>query len=142
MNILLALSSSVLTIYFYSSWIHIRLGIYECVMGMISGGVVVGSVAPIAENPCIALACGVLGGSVSYLFMHLLFKRVNERWMVMSHEVLGLFCVNGFLGGIMSSIVLGAYVANPPSRDIFTGSSFGKVVIPPDATYQVQNWLM
>jgi hypothetical protein len=121
---------------------HIRLGIYECVMGVISGGVVVGTVAPIAENPCIALCCGFWGGMVSYIFMHFLFARMNDRWMVMSHEVLGLFVINGFFGGIVSCIVLGAYVTNPPSRAIFTGSQVSTSVSSSDATYQVLNGLL
>jgi hypothetical protein len=137
MNTVLALSSSVLTTYMMSTWIHFKMGIYESVMSTISGGIIIGSCGSIAENPTIALTLGAFSGILTYVLIHFAFQRINARWMVMSHDIFSVFVVNGFLSGAASSMILAAYIKNPLSRTLFTGSQFSTTNGAADCTYQV-----
>lgn len=136
-NTIFAMSASLLTTYMMSVWIHFRLGIYECILATISGGVIVGASSSIAENPVIALTLGACSGIITYLLIHFFFQRINVRWMVMTHEIFATFLVNGFFGGVASSVVLASYIGRSAQRDLFLASQTGKNSGAADCSYQV-----
>lgn len=110
-------------------------------MATISGGVIVGSSSSISENPVIALTLGACSGIISYLLIHFTFQRINAKWFVMTHEIFAMFVVNGFFGGVASSVVLASYIGTASERTLYFSRQSGQNTIPTDSSYQVTMFL-
>lgn len=106
-------------------------------MATISGGVIVGSSSSISENPVIALTLGACSGIISYLLIHFTFQRINAKWFVMTHEIFAMFVVNGFFGGVASSVVLASYLSTSSERTLYFSRQSGQNTIPTDSSYQI-----
>lgn len=80
MNIIWALTGSVLGTYIGSvAWGDGEIGIKEAIIGIISGGVIMGSAAPLLENAGISVAIGVGAGILSGIYYAKIDKKlINE----------------------------------------------------------------
>jgi ammonia channel protein AmtB len=135
MNTMLCLSASVITTYLMSSLLKGKIGIFEAVFGTISGGVIIGSSVSIVVNPAIALTWGMLGGIITVLYLHYVHKRLNDKGVIDSTGVLGVYFLNGLASAILSIILIAFYYKYPTNKPLFYGS--GSTGGSEDASYQL-----
>ena len=114
--IMFALSGSVIGCYFGSIFKgNGRVGFKEALTGTISGGVAIGSVAPVVDNIGIIIVVGLVAGLFSGLYMKTLHLKINANY---TYDVLGLygpFLISSIIG---SMILAPALIANHYNRNI------------------------
>ena len=86
----------------------------DILCGTLAGGVIIGAPSGLITNPAAALAIGGIGGTVCCVCYAKLRSRVAEKLSL--HDTCGvnnLHGIPGFLGGILSAIVVAAYQSQP-----------------------------
>ena len=56
-----------------------KVGVKECIVGTISGGVVIGSISPVIYNIGIMIMIGVVTGIISGIYMRTIHKTINKN---------------------------------------------------------------
>ena len=88
-----------------------KVGYKEVLVGSVSGGVMIASVAPIEDNVGIIVFLGCLAGVISGVYMQTLHLIINKKYIF---DSLGLFCpflINALVGSfIVAPSVLDRYV--------------------------------
>jgi hypothetical protein len=104
-NILWALTASVIGTYAGSAFAgRGKVGVKEALIGTITGGVIIGDVAPALPNIGYAIMIGAFGGFISGLYMRIINPLVNRNY---AYDSLGLF------GPFLISALLGSMVVTP-----------------------------
>ena len=67
-------------------------------VGTISGGVVMGSVAPLIYNPGIMLMIGVANGFVNGIYMRTIHKSINKNYVKDAMGLFGPFFLSALIG--------------------------------------------
>lgn len=108
-NIIWAQSGSIIGVYIGSlltayGKINGRVGHKNVIVGCITGGIVVGSVAPLLHNIGIIIMIGALMGVISGIYMNLLHPKLNQTFV---YDNLGLF------GPILIASLIGSALVTP-----------------------------
>lgn len=107
-NIFWAISGSTVGVYIGSAALgradNSRIGFKDVIIGAITGGVCLGSTAPILSNSGIAILVGVISGVISGAYMKKIHPIVNKTYI---YDCMGL------LGPILLSSLLGSAVVTP-----------------------------
>ena len=127
-NKVLALTGSCVTALAVSALIRenhkFNLG-EDVLCGTLAGGVIIGASAGLITNPAAALAIGCIGGAVCTICYAKLKSKVSEKFSL--HDTCGvnnLHGIPGFLGGILSAIVVASYQSQPMDENIRKYLSF------------------
>jgi hypothetical protein len=106
-SIIWSISSSVLGTYLGSLIVGGgRVGVKETIVGVISGGVIMGSVAPIFINIGLTLFLGFLAGFINGVIYKLFYSLINK---VIIYDYMGLLIpllINSLLGSIFIPIAV------------------------------------
>ena len=111
LNIIFALTASIIGTFIGSSLCASgKVGYKEVLVGSVSGGVMIASVAPIEDNIGIMVFLGCLAGIISGVYMQTLHRLINQKFI---YDSLGLFCpflINALIGSfIVAPAVLDRY---------------------------------
>ena len=115
LNILFALSASIIGTFVGSGLGGSgTIGYREILVGSVSGGVMIASVAPIEDNIGIMIMCGLFAGLISGVYMRTLHKTINRNHIYDNFGLFGPFCINAFIGSfIIAPAVLDRYLLDP-----------------------------
>lgn len=82
----------------------------EAIIGTISGGVMMGSIAPIQHIIGISIAIGVVAGVISGIYYSKVERWINNEYIYDSLGLFGPFLLSAFLGSfVVTPIVLAYY---------------------------------
>ena len=99
----ICISASVMSILGICLIVDQRIDLRSLVTAPIAGGVIIGSSSAMIYNPLEALIMGTVAGVLQFAFNKLELKYIGMKpyW---SNGVLFLFAVQGFIGGLFSSV--------------------------------------
>lgn len=110
MNTILALCGSCTVVFFVSAWINKgKFRMEDILNATLAGGVIMGASANLSQNPGVAIVIGIIGGFCSVIGFNFLTPWLWEK--IGFHDTCGvtnLHAIPGFLGGIISCIVVAA----------------------------------
>ena len=111
LNVYFALTASVIMTYASSAMFgDFRIGVRESLIGVLSGTVMIGTVAAYINNIGACIAVGAFAGLVSGAWLRLVHHRVNALHRIDQLGLIGPVLINGILGGIVvGPTVFGAY---------------------------------
>ena len=101
-----------------------------------------GSCSMIIVNPAVSILLGVIGGGVTYLYLHLCHKFANMRGVIDSTGVIGVYIVNGILSPLFSCLLIAFYATFPTYKPLFLGVTIGVDGGYANAVFQVRNKLL
>ena len=109
LNIMLSLSGSIVGV-FVGSYVlgKGKIGIRDVLMGSMSGGVMIASVAHILDNIGIIIMLGIISGFLSGLYIQKIHPKINRYEVYDSLGLSGPILINAMLG----SFVVGPAVLN------------------------------
>lgn len=91
----------------------------------------------IIVNPAISILLGIIAGSLTYVYLHMLHKWVNMDGVVDSTGVIGVYIINGAISPIFSAILIACYGTYPTWKPLFLGVTIGIDGGVSNATFQV-----
>jgi hypothetical protein len=127
MNTIYAMSTSVVCSYIFSALFNKgNVGIREAMLGTITGGVLVGSVAAFPYNLTIALTVGAIAGLISAFWLSFIHPRINNSSVFDSHGILGSFWLASIFGGVVfAPSLIQQYVNYGIGENLYGTTLFG-----------------
>ena len=111
MVVFLALTGSILGSYSVSAMIRGYIGIHEAIYGTISGGILIGTVGSLINNPGAAITIGLIAGIISTAWFVYVFPWINRHKIYDSNGYSGLYMINSLVGGLLiGPIIAASYV--------------------------------
>ena len=94
-------------------------------LGTISGGVMVGSLAGFMGNMAIATSSGLFAGVLSGFWYAVIHPRLNKSSVFDSHSVMGAFWLVSFIGGVvLAPGLIQSYINHGLAGSIFGSTDF------------------
>ena len=122
-NIIWALISSIVGAYAGSALFGKgEIGFKEVLVGTISGGVIIGSCAPVAHNIGIVMAIGGVAGLISGIWYRVVNKYINKEYVFDSMGMFGSFFISSLLGSLLITPVVLAWYSN--IGEVSTGTGY------------------
>jgi hypothetical protein len=111
LNIYFALTASVICTYISSAIFgSLRIGVRESLVGVLSGGVMIGVVGGTINNIGACIAIGSFAGFLSGFWLRVVYPRMNS---LKSHDHMGIF------GPILCCSIIGGLVLSPALYKVF-----------------------
>ena len=126
LNIIFSLSGSIVGV-FVGSYVmgKGKIGVRDVLMGSMSGGVMIASIAHILDNVGIIMMLGVASGLISGFYMQKIHPQINSYEV---YDSLGLF------GPILTNAILGSFVVSPL---VLNFGTFGKDIIDDEVSLEM-----
>jgi ammonium transporter Rh len=124
-NTIIALTASCLGAYVVSIWQREKFSMEDILNATLAGGVIIGAGSGIITMPAAAFAIGLIGGIVStYCFVNLTPKFEKFFHIHDTCGVQNLHGIPGFLGGILSAVVIASYNTQPVGTEYLNSLPF------------------
>lgn len=117
-NTIVSLTASCLASFIVSSAVRDKFSMEDILNASLAGGVIIGACSGVITNPAAAFAIGLIGGTVSTYCFSKLSGKFEKFFHI--HDTCGvhnLHGIPGFLGGILSGVVIATYNAQNVSAD-------------------------
>lgn len=126
MNVLFALSGSVIGTYIFSAIFRCgKVGIMEAIYGTITGGIIIAGTSTFISNIAAALSIGLFAGLVCAVWYRLGYPLVNKKLGIDSMGMFGSVFLIAVIGGVIISPTVIKVLAN---HEVNPGSFFTRTV--------------